>query len=174
MTTLTFTENFLLEAGKDIKFNLTPEQLNKLASHDEVAKLCFLQGLTKVVTNSHASLVKTDFKTDEEWQSASQKRAELKIGALMSGDVRIQQGERKVRVPDFVAMTRKVLINMAKKNGKEMSVEDADKFYAENEEALKPIIDQAIADAEAEKARKEAQAATMADLAAKLGIAKNV
>lgn len=101
-----FTLNF--DAGANVSFALTETQVSTLASFPDVAKHVWTIGLKNILQDCHASIVRKDFKTDDEYVAAKRAKAELKLGALMVGDVRVRRGERK-EPADPIARESRVL-----------------------------------------------------------------
>jgi hypothetical protein len=163
-----FAINF--DAGKHVSFALTAQQVETLISHAEVHKHALMIGLKNILQDCHASIVREDFKTDDEWIAAKRAKAEMKLGALMTGDIRVHSGERKPRVDDFTTAARKYVLSRLSKDVRkkladmpDKGVETLDKMFAKNEAKLRPIIEQAIADA-ARKAKESAELAASLDL----------
>lgn len=88
-----FAINF--DAGKNVAFNLTAEQITQLLGHANVHQHIVMIGLKNILQDCHASIVREDFATEDEWIKAKREKAELKLGAMMTGDIRVTRGEKK-------------------------------------------------------------------------------
>ncbi len=157
-----FAINF--DAGKHVSFALTAQQVEQLISHSEVHKHALMIGLKNILQDCHASIVREDFKTDDDWIAAKRAKAEQKLGALMIGDIRVHSGERKPKVDEFTAMARRVVLSLLPKADKKKLVDaedreqQLDKLYEANAETLKPMVDARIA----EEAKRAKEAETLA------------
>ena len=108
-----FAINF--DAGKNVSFNLTVEQVNHLLTYANVHQHLLTIGLKNVLQDCHASIVREDFSSDDEWIAAKRAKAELKLGAMLVGDVRAQSNARKdKKLSDFDAFARKWILDRAK------------------------------------------------------------
>lgn len=115
---------FNLKVGKDIEFAITAEMLEELAKHGEAFGHVIMTGLKNLVQDSHASVKREDFATEDEWKAESRKVAEQKLGSIIAGDVRKQSTARTPKLSDREAFARKWLVAKLKaawvaKNGKD-------------------------------------------------------
>jgi hypothetical protein len=140
-----FTLN--LDCGKHVAFNLTAEQIAQMNSHPLVAEYVWHIGLKNILQDSHASIVRDDFESDEAWIAAKRDRASLKLGALMTGEVRQQRANRVPKADDFTNFARREVLSMLSKEKRKELAELADKgaayldaVFAKNEEKLRPIV----------------------------------
>lgn len=143
-----------LDCGKHVAFNLTEEQVKTLLGHDNVMQYVAHIGLKNILQDSHASVVRDDFKTDEEWIAAKRAKAELKLGALMNGEVRTSRGERAPRVDDFTNFARKFVLRLLSKEKRKALAELPDKgaekldaAFAANEAKWRPMVQKELDDA---------------------------
>lgn len=158
------------DAGKNVPFNLTVEQVTTLLSHPNVHQHLVMIGLKNVLQDCHASIVRDDFKSEDEYFAAKRAKAELKLGAMMAGELRAHSGERKVAVPTFTNEARKLVLSKLDKAAKEKlaAMPDSgaatlDAMFAKNEAALKPIVEATIAEME-RKAKAKAELEGKLDL----------
>jgi len=159
-----FAINF--DAGKHVSFNLTAEQVSQLLTYANVHQHILTIGLKNILQDCHASIVREDFKTEEEWIEAKRAKAQLKFGAMMVGDVRAQSATRQPKLSAFDTFARDWLLKRAKaKFGK-----DVWKARTEAENGAEFI--QAIVDKNMPKFAAEIQVAYDAMLAAKAKEAK--
>ncbi len=112
-----------LDCGANVSFEITPELQQQLHSHPHVIEHLLKIGLKNVVQDSHASVVRKDFKTDDDWIAAKRERASLKLGKLLAGELRAQKAERQPKLDDYVKFARSWLLAKIKpafiaKNGK--------------------------------------------------------
>lgn len=156
--------SFTIECGKGIVFTVTDEMLIELGKHQEAFNHTLMIGLKNMVQDSHASIVREDFATDDEWKAAKRAKAELKLGAIIAGDIRVSRGESKPKVDDFTSMARKIVLSMLKPEKKKALAAMPDKGVAtidglieKNLEALRPKVEAALLEA----ARKEAEKAEL-------------
>lgn len=105
---------FVIECGKGINFNVTGDMLATLSQHSEAFHHVLMIGLKNMVQDSHASIVREDFETDEDWRAAKRAKAELKLGAIIAGDVRVSTTPRQPKLSDFDAFARKWIIAKVK------------------------------------------------------------
>lgn len=148
-----------LDCGANVSFEITPELQQQLHSHPHVIEHLLKIGLKNVVQDSHASVVRKDFKTDDEWITAKRAKAAQKLGAMMNGEIRITSGTRQPKLDDFAKFARSWLLAKIKpafiaKNGKDawkektegdsgaefiqqLVLKNAEKFQAEIIEAYK-------------------------------------
>lgn len=152
---------FTIECGKSIAFAITDEMLIQLGQHQAAFDHVLMIGLKNLVQDSHASVKREDFTTEEEWLAASKAKAELKLGAILSGNVRVAR-EGKARVDDFTNAARKVVLSLlpAERRKELAAMEDKgvaalDAIYAKNEAKLKPQVE---AKMEADRKAAEAKA----------------
>jgi hypothetical protein len=103
-----------LDCGAQVAFNLTAEQVATMAGHANVAEYVWAIGLKNILQDSHASIVRKDFESDDEWIAAKRAKAELKLGALMNGEVRSTRAVRAPRLSDFDAFARKWILAKAR------------------------------------------------------------
>lgn len=103
-----FALNF--DAGAQVAFELTPDQITQLLSHPNVAQHLVMIGLKNTLQDSHASVVRKDFETDDEWIAAKRERASLKLGAMMNGELRTGSGTRQPKLSDRDSFARKWLL----------------------------------------------------------------
>lgn len=99
-----------LDCGANVSFEITPELLQQLHSHPQVIEHLLKIGLKNVVQDSHASVVRKDFNSDDEWIAAKREKASLKLGALMTGELRAGSGVRQPKLSDREAFARKWLV----------------------------------------------------------------
>lgn len=159
-----------LDCGKNVAFNLDEEQVAKLASFPAVVEYVWRIGLKNILQDSHASVTRDGYDSDEAWIAAKRDRASLKLGALMIGDVRQSRGERAPKVDDFTNFARKYILSiLSKEKRKELAeMEDKgaatlDEMFAKNEEKLRPLV-QAKLDAAIAEAKAKAELAEGLDL----------
>lgn len=112
------------DAGANVAFDLTPEQITQLLSHQNVAQHLILLGLKNALQDSHASIVRKDFESDDAWIAAKRERASVKLGAMMNGELRTTSGTRQPKLNDFDKFARSWLLTKIKpayvaKHGKE-------------------------------------------------------
>lgn len=104
-----------MDCGANVPFELSEEQVAQLKSHDQVDAYIYFIGLKNILQDSHASVVRKDFKSDDEWTAAKRAKAELKLGALMNGEVRSRTAERKPKLSDEESFKRNFIIGELKK-----------------------------------------------------------
>lgn len=155
-----FAINF--DAGRNVAFDLSAEDVTKLLAHADVHKHLVMIGLKNVVQDSHASVVREDFESDEAWIEAKRAKAGMKLAALMNGELRAQSGDRKPKVDDFTNASRKFVLGLlpAEKRKELAAMEDKgaaalDAIFAKNEEKLRPQVE---AKMEADRKAAEAKA----------------
>jgi hypothetical protein len=122
ITLQAFALNF--DAGSNVAFELTPDQVTQLLSHPNVAQHLVMIGLKNTVQDSHASVVRKDFESDDAWIAAKREKAALKLGAMLNGELRTGSGTRQPKLSDREAFARKWLVAKLKalfvaKHGKE-------------------------------------------------------
>ena len=105
MTTL-----FTIECGKGISFNITADGLETLSAHTAALHHVIAIGLKNIVQDSHASIVREDFESEDEWREAKRARAELKLGSILAGDIRASATVRTPKLSDRDAFARKWLV----------------------------------------------------------------
>lgn len=101
---------FTIDCGKSIAFDITDEMLLELGKHQSAFDHVLMIGLKNLVQDSHASIKREYFETDEEWKAAAKARAEMKLGAILSGDLRTQSATRAPKLSDRDAFARKWLV----------------------------------------------------------------
>ncbi len=159
-----------LDVGKSIQFTVTEDGIAGLMTHKDALHHVLMIGLKNLVQDSHASIKREDFETEDEWKAASRAKAELKLGAILSGDIRVSRGESKPKVDDFTGMARKIVLSTLKPERKKelAAMEDKgvamlDAIIAKNLDMLKPKVEAAIAE-EARKAAEKDELAKGLDL----------
>lgn len=152
---MTFKLTF--DAGANVAFDLSEDKVATLMGHANVVEYMVWKGLKEILTDAHASVVRKDFKSDEEWIAAKRAKAELKLGALMIGEVRTTSRESKPKVDDFTNAARKIVLSKLPKAKREELAEMPDKgvaildaMFAKNDAALRPVVEAELA----EQARK--------------------
>ena len=160
--TTTSNVRFTIECGKSIAFGITDEMLIQLGGHQAAFDHVLMIGLKNLVQDSHASIKREDFADESEWLAASKAKAELKLGAILSGNIRAQSGDRKPKVDDFTNAARKVVLSLlpAEKRKELAAMDDKgvatlDAIFAKNEAKLKPQVE---AKMEADRKAAEAKA----------------
>lgn len=150
-----------LDCGKSVAFNLTEDDVAKLAAHPEVVQYVWHIGLKNILQDSHAPVTREKYESDDAWIQAKRDRASLKLGALMNGDVRTQTRERAPTVDDFTAMARKVILESMSKDERKALADRDDKaefldgVYVANADELRPVVEARL---EAERAIAELKA----------------
>lgn len=153
-----------LDCGKSVAFNLTEEQVETLLGHEDVARHIVAIGLKNILQDSHASVTRDGFATDDEWVQAKRDRASLKLGDMMAGLLRAQRAARP-KVDDFTNVARKLVLSLMSKEQKakistevdgkmQVDVEKVDAIFAKNEAKLRPQVE-----AKLEEMRKAAELA---------------
>lgn len=94
------------DAGANVAFDLTQEQVTQLLSHQNVAQHLVMLGLKNALQDSHASVVRKDFESDDAWIAAKREKAGLKLGAMMNGELRTTSGTRQPKLSDEAAFIR--------------------------------------------------------------------
>lgn len=101
---------FVIECGKSIQFAITDEMLIQLGNHQPAFEHVLMIGLKNLVQDSHASIKREDFASEDEWKQASRAKAEMKLGAILSGDLRASTTTRAPKLSDRDAFARKWLV----------------------------------------------------------------
>jgi len=148
-----------MDCGANVSFEITPELQDKLLAHPQVVEHLIRIGLKNVVQDSHASVVRKDFESDEAWIAAKREKAGLKLGKLLEGELSAQSNERNPRVDEFTTYARRAVLSAlgAEKRKELAATEDKgaaylDAVFAKNEAKLRPI-----AESLQEAARKAAE-----------------
>lgn len=170
MTNLT---TWNLDCGANVSFEITPELQQQLHSHPQVIEHLLKIGLKNVVQDSHASVVRKDFATDDEWIAAKRERASLKLGKLLAGELRAQSAERKPKLDDKAKFTRGWLLAKLKaafvaKHGKDSwkertEAEDGAKFIETLLERNAPKFERELELAWAAELERREQEAKISD-----------
>ena len=101
---------FTIDCGKSISFEITDEMLLELGKHQSAFDHVLMIGLKNLVQDSHASIKREDYASEDEWKAAAKARAEMKLGAILSGDLRTQSATRVPKLSDRDAFARKWLM----------------------------------------------------------------
>jgi hypothetical protein len=146
MDEMTFKLN--LDAGANVAFDLSEDKVATLMGFPNVVEYMVWKGLKEILTDAHASVVRKDFKTDDEWIAAKRAKAELKLGALMVGEVRTTSRESKPKVDDFTNVARKTVLGKLPKEKRaelaampDKGVAILDAMFAKNDAVLRPIVE---------------------------------
>lgn len=160
-----------LDVGKSIQLVVTDDGLATLQTHSEAFAHVIMIGLKNLVQDSHASVKREDFTTEDEWKAASRAKAELKLGAILAGDVRVQRASATPKLSDFDAFARKWIIGKVKaKMGKadwdkRVDAEDGAAFIQSVVDKNFPKVEEAIrADYTEELKKRERAKAIEADI----------
>lgn len=167
-----YPQGMILECGKGIQFALDHEKLEKLLGHANVLAHAIHKGLENIVKDTHAGVKKDDYALEEDWKQASRNKAEVKLGALMDGELRIVRSGGET-VDRFTAMARKIVRELLPKEKRkefaQMVKDDRtaevlaqlDEIFANNDEALglTAKVNAAIIAEDEEEAAKNALAA---------------
>lgn len=129
--TTTNAVRFVIECGKGIQFEVTNEMLIQLGQHQNSFDHVLMIGLKNIVGDSHAGVKREDFATEDEWKAASKAKAELKLAAILNGDLRAQSTTRAPKLSDEAAFIRSFTIAAIKsafvaKHGKDSWKEKTD------------------------------------------------
>lgn len=156
---------FNINVGKGINFDITADMLQELAKHGEAFGHVIMIGLKNLVQDSHASVKREDFETEEEWKAESRRVAEQKLGSIIAGDIRKASATRQPKLSDREAFARKWLVVKLKaafvaKHGKESWKEKT-----EGDSGAEFIA--ALIEKNAPKFEAEIEAAWQTELAAK-------
>jgi len=158
------------DAGKNVAFELSAEQVTQLIGHANVHQHVFMIGLKNILQDCHASITREDYESDEAWIAAKREKAMLKLGAMMNGELRGQSGERKAKVDSFTTFARRHILSLlTKERRKELAEHDdkgasvLDALFAKNEAALRPIV-QAQMEAAQKYEEEKAKLAASLDL----------
>lgn len=154
---------FTIECGKSIQFEITDDMILQLGNHQNAFDHVLMIGLKNLVQDSHASCKREDFETEDEWKAESRRIAEMKLGSILSGDIRKTSGTRTPKLSDKDAFARKWLVAKLKaawiaKNGK-----DGWKAKTEGDDGAAFI--EALVAKNAERFAAEIEAAWAAELA---------
>lgn len=156
---------FVIECGKSIAFGITDEMLVQLGQHQAAFDHVLMIGLKNLVQDSHASIKRDDFESDDEWLAASKARAEMKLGAILSGDIRASSTVRTPKLSDREAFARKWLVAKLKAAWVAKHGKDGWKAKTEGEDGAAFIA--ALIEKNAPKFEAEIEAAWQTELAAK-------
>jgi hypothetical protein len=77
-----------VDIGKALAFDITPEQLDTLLSHEAVKSRIMYIGLRNILMDSHAGQSRDKFDTELLWRNASKAVAEKTLAAMLEGRVR--------------------------------------------------------------------------------------
>jgi hypothetical protein len=162
-------QSLAFDCGKGVSFVVTPEQVAAIAKHEAAIAHVITIGLKNILQDSHASITYENFKTETECQEAKRKRAGEKLQALLDGDVRTARAG-VAKVDGFTTWARRIVLSMLSKEKRKELAGEADKgvafldaIFTKNEAKLRPLVEQAIADAEA-KAKAAQELANGLDL----------
>lgn len=82
----------LLNIGKGLQFDIPEDAWKRMLSHDAVKDHCIYIGAKNILTDCHASVVRTDFESDKDWQDAKLALVNKKWAAMLEGDIRANSG----------------------------------------------------------------------------------
>lgn len=94
------TKMLNVDIGKALAFDITPEQIETLLSHDAVKSRILYIGLRNILMDSHAGQSRDKFDSDLAWRDGSKAVAEKTLTAMLAGVVR-----EKSSTPRTSAMT---------------------------------------------------------------------
>lgn len=141
----------IIDAGKDIPIDVSDEQINKLASFDNVRERVWRIGLRNILMDSHASVKYDDFETEIECRNAKRDKAMSVLEAMLAGESRVAR-ERAPKADDFTTAMRRFVVGLFTKDERKVMAKSPDHGvalidarFAKNEAKLRPLIEDKIA-----------------------------
>jgi hypothetical protein len=158
-----------VDIGKALAFDITPEQIEQMLSHETSRDRILYIGLRNILMDSHASAKRDDFNSEVEWRNESKAIAERTLAGLLAGEV-MRRNARAPKADDFTNFARKHVLGLLPKERRKAMAEMPDKgaaeldaIFAKNEAKLRPIV-QAALDAAIEAAKAKEELANELDL----------
>lgn len=142
-----------VDIGKALAFDITPEQIEQMLSHETSRDRILYIGLRNILMDSHASAKRDDFDTEVEWRNESKAIAERTLAGLLAGEV-MRRNARAPKADDFTNFARKYVLTLLPKEKRkafadlpDKGISQIDAIFAKNEEKMRPIVEKLVAEA---------------------------